>query len=118
MRRGLSWYEVELGMGATIQADPATGVASWPGRATRTVAGWLPSGARDWLGENAPGWFEDRRDAATDIGTRAVTPAHARDLPLAPGMPVEAHIRTGERTPLSFLVKPLTDYFSRSLRDE
>lgn len=121
-RTGRSWYEVELGMGATIEADPATGVASWPGRAARTVARWLPSGARDWLGESAPegfaGWFEDRRDAATDIDAPTASPAHARDLPLAPGMPVEAHIRTGERTPLSFLVKPLTDYFSRSLREE
>ena len=45
-------------------------------------------------------------------------PGHARDLALAPGMPVEVHIRTGERSPLSYLAKPLTDYFSRSLREE
>ena len=37
---------------------------------------------------------------------------------LAPGMPVEAYLRTGERSPLSYLVKPLTDYFERSLREE
>ena len=33
-------------------------------------------------------------------------------------MPVEVHLRTGERSPLSYLAKPLTDYFSRSLREE
>jgi len=42
----------------------------------------------------------------------------AEPLALAPGMPVEAYLRTGERSPLSYLVKPLTDYFERSLREE
>lgn len=65
-RTGLSWYEVELSMGAAIGAGP-----SRPG-----------------------------------------------NLALAPGMPVEVHLRTGERSPLSYLVKPLTDYFMRSLREE
>ena len=36
---------------------------------------------------------------------------------LLPGMPVEAFLRTTERTPLSYLTKPLTDYFNRSLRE-
>ncbi|MEM6742492.1 MAG: HlyD family type I secretion periplasmic adaptor subunit [Pseudomonadota bacterium] len=39
-------------------------------------------------------------------------------LTLLPGMPVEAYIRTEDRTPLNYLVKPLTDYFSRSMREE
>jgi len=42
----------------------------------------------------------------------------ARDLILTPGMPVEIHIQTGERSPISYLAKPLTDYFLRSLREE
>ena len=36
---------------------------------------------------------------------------------LLPGMPVEAFIRTGDRTPLTYLTKPLTDYFSKAFRD-
>lgn len=36
---------------------------------------------------------------------------------LIPGMPVEAFIRTEERTPIAYLVKPLTDYFAKALRD-
>jgi HlyD family secretion protein len=36
---------------------------------------------------------------------------------LMPGMPVEAFIRTEDRTPLSYLVKPVTDYFNRALRE-
>lgn len=35
---------------------------------------------------------------------------------LIPGMPVEAFIRTAERSPLSYLVKPLTDYFNKAFR--
>ncbi|NAZ37671.1 HlyD family type I secretion periplasmic adaptor subunit [Rubellimicrobium sp. CFH 75288] len=38
-------------------------------------------------------------------------------MALLPGMPVEAFIRTGERTPLSFLLKPLTDYFAKAFRE-
>ena len=36
---------------------------------------------------------------------------------LLPGMPVEAFIKTEERSPLSYLAKPLTDYFERAFRD-
>jgi HlyD family secretion protein len=32
-------------------------------------------------------------------------------------MPVEAMIKTDERTPLSYLTKPLTDYFTRAFRE-
>ena len=34
-----------------------------------------------------------------------------------PGMPVETYIRTEERTPMAYLVKPLTDYFNRAFRE-
>lgn len=40
------------------------------------------------------------------------------DLALLPGMPVETFIKTDDRTPLSYLVQPLTVYFSRALREE
>jgi HlyD family secretion protein len=36
---------------------------------------------------------------------------------LLPGMPVEAFIRTAERSPLAYLVKPLADYFTRAFRE-
>lgn len=38
-------------------------------------------------------------------------------LELLPGMPVEVFIRTVDRTPLSYLTKPLTDYFGRAFRE-
>ncbi len=37
--------------------------------------------------------------------------------PLLPGMPVEAFIQTTSRTPLAYLVKPFTDYFTKAFRE-
>jgi HlyD family secretion protein len=39
------------------------------------------------------------------------------DVVLLPGMPVEAYLRTQDRSPLAYLVKPLTDYFARAFRE-
>ncbi|MEM9425065.1 MAG: HlyD family type I secretion periplasmic adaptor subunit [Pseudomonadota bacterium] len=36
---------------------------------------------------------------------------------LVPGMPVETYLKTDDRTPLSYLTKPLTDYFGRAFRE-
>jgi HlyD family secretion protein len=44
--------------------------------------------------------------------------AQLRSLKLVPGMPVEAFIRTGERTVLSYLTKPLTDQMTRAFRED
>lgn len=37
---------------------------------------------------------------------------------LVAGMPVEVFIQTGERTPINYLVKPITDYFNRAMREQ
>lgn len=39
------------------------------------------------------------------------------DMVLIPGMPVEAFIRTDVRSPMDFLLKPLTDYFAKAFRE-
>lgn len=36
---------------------------------------------------------------------------------LIPGMPVEAFVRTEDRSPLHYLTKPLTDYFTKAFRE-
>lgn len=36
---------------------------------------------------------------------------------LVPGMPVEAFIRTADRSPLAYLIKPMADYFNRAFRE-
>ncbi|MEL6585938.1 MAG: HlyD family type I secretion periplasmic adaptor subunit [Pseudomonadota bacterium] len=67
-------------------------------------------------------------DSFTDEGTGA-TYYQAEILPkegevdrlngqvILPGMPVEAYLRTEDRTPIEYLVKPLTDYFNRAFRE-
>lgn len=42
----------------------------------------------------------------------------AASLKLIPGMPVEAFIMTSNRTALSYFTKPITDQFTRALREE
>jgi HlyD family secretion protein len=39
------------------------------------------------------------------------------EMSLLPGMPVEAFIRTDERSPFDYLAKPLADYFARAFRE-
>jgi len=38
-------------------------------------------------------------------------------LTLIPGMPVETFIQTGARSPMAYLLKPFTDYFSAAFRE-
>lgn len=40
------------------------------------------------------------------------------DLTLVPGMPVETFLQTAPRSPLSFLIKPFTDYLVLAMREE
>lgn len=44
--------------------------------------------------------------------------ARLSELNLVPGMPAEAMIKTGDRTALSYLVKPLSDQINRAFREE
>jgi HlyD family secretion protein len=44
--------------------------------------------------------------------------ARLGDVKLIPGMPVEAFVQTGDRTMLSYLVKPLSDQLMRTFREK
>jgi HlyD family secretion protein len=50
-----------------------------------------------------------------------LSPGEIERLPdgtqLLPGMPVDAFIKTGDRSPLTYLVKPVMDYFAKSWRE-
>jgi HlyD family secretion protein len=39
------------------------------------------------------------------------------DMTLIPGMPVEAFVRTADRSPIDYLIKPLSDYFAKAFRE-
>ena len=96
---GLSWYEVELAMDG-----PATAGDAAESRASDDAA------SAGMLGALAHALGID------DSGTQAQ--GLAGELALTPGMPVEVHIRTGERSAISFLAKPIADFFQRSMREE
>jgi HlyD family secretion protein len=44
--------------------------------------------------------------------------ARLKDLKLVPGMPVEAYIKTGERTLANYLLRPLLDQVQRAMRED
>jgi len=50
------------------------------------------------------------------IATRVAVVGDLGELKVMPGMPVEAFIQTGERTLLSYLVKPLHDQLLQAYR--
>ena len=65
---------------------------------------------------------EDQRTGNTyyivRISLHAEELSRLGNLRLVAGMPAEAFIQTGERTTLSYLVKPLTDQMKRAFREE
>ncbi|WP_299849119.1 HlyD family type I secretion periplasmic adaptor subunit [uncultured Roseovarius sp.] len=66
--------------------------------------------------------FEDERSQVSFYRAEiALSEGEQQRLPdnavLIPGMPVEAFIRTEDRTPLAYLTKPLTDYFTKAFRE-
>jgi hypothetical protein len=52
------------------------------------------------------------------VGIPPVELARLKGLKLTPGMPVELFFPTGERTMLSYLIKPLSDRIHRTFREE
>lgn len=70
----------------------------------------------------SPDAFTDERTQATYYRAEIQLPEGELDrlpegITLIPGMPVETYIRTADRTPLAYLVKPLADYFNRAFRE-
>ena len=115
--------------------DAVLRFSAFPARETPEFDGHVvrvsPDAVRD--PETGVSWYEVELalgepvdDGAAESGAAmAAVPADAPGagrlaghLVLTPGMPVEAHIRTAERSVMSYLVKPVTDFFYRSLREE
>jgi HlyD family secretion protein len=68
----------------------------------------------DAFQDEATGASYYRAEIGLSEGEQAKLPENAR---LVPGMPVEAFLRTADRTPIAYLVKPLTDYFTKAFRE-
>ena len=107
--------------------DAVLRFSAFPARETPEFAGHVTRISPDAVRDDATGlsWYEVELAVAGPLGSGtaktdgvpAANPATGH-LELTPGMPVEVHIRTGERTVMSYLVKPVTDFFYRSMREE
>jgi len=83
-------------------------------RTTPELLGNVVQISADSFRDEASGISYYRAEITLDEAERAKLPEGAI---LIPGMPVEAFIRTDDRTPLAYLVKPLTDYFAKAFRE-
>ena len=106
---GLSWYEIDLAMGKPNPngtSDEAAKTDDSPDSFIDFIR-WLTGTASEETGDSTEAMKEQQRSDAL-----------LRELPLTPGMPVEVHIQTSQRSLISYLAKPLTDFFSRSMKED
>jgi HlyD family type I secretion membrane fusion protein len=83
-------------------------------RTTPVVDGELTQVSADLFTDNqgGRGFYSGRVEVSPEELHRA------GELDLYPGMPAEVYIVTAIRTPLQYLLKPLTDSFSRAMRED
>ncbi len=83
-------------------------------RTTPEVTGHVKTVAADLVSNPQTGesWYSSRLQIEPDELTKL------GDLNLLAGMPVEAYIKTGDRTALSYLIKPLTDQIAKAMRED
>lgn len=87
--------------------------SAFPSRTTPELSGHITLISADTLTDKATQMPYYRAEIVPDEGEMEKLDG----LTLVPGMPVEAFIRTDERTPLAYLLKPFTDYFARAFRE-
>ena len=99
--------QIRLGQSATLR------FSAFNQRLTPVVSGTVTFISADILRDEATGSAVYR----VDLAPVAEDMQRLEGQVLLPGMPVEAYLRTTDRTPLSYLTKPLTDYFERAFRE-
>ncbi|WP_170295217.1 HlyD family type I secretion periplasmic adaptor subunit [Paracoccus aestuariivivens] len=88
--------------------------SSFSSRTTPEIDGVLSRISADTLVDQATHLPYYRAEVTIPAEERA----KLKDLDLVPGMPVEVYVKTGERSPFAYLVKPLSDYFTRAFRED
>ena len=97
-----------------VGQDAVLRLSAFNQRTTPEVRGRISRIAADLTQDSKTGTaYYTARIAAEEDEIRQLN-----ELKLVPGMPVEAFIRTGERTALSYLTKPLTDQMNRAFRGD
>lgn len=83
-------------------------------RTTPELFGKVEQLSADAFDDDRTGLTYFRAEITVDEGELARLP---EGTTLVPGMPVEAYIRTADRSPLAYLLKPLSDYFVAAFRE-
>ncbi len=83
-------------------------------RQTPELAGTVRQVSADAFDDDATQASFYRAEIVLDDGQQTRLPD---GTVLIPGMPVETFIRTRDRTPLAYLLKPLSDYFVKAFRE-
>lgn len=96
-----------------IGQDVALRFAAFDSRTTPELFGQVRQISADALTDEVSRSAFYRAEIVLDEGEMAKLGGRA----IIPGMPVEVFIRTGERTPLAYLLKPLSEYFNRAFRE-
>lgn len=99
--------QIRVGQPATLR------FSAFNPRRTPDVEGRVVAVSADALRDEATGAAYYRIDVIPDPDGLAILEART----LMPGMPVVAFLKTDMRSPLSYLTAPLTDYFSRAMRE-
>jgi HlyD family secretion protein len=99
--------QVHLGQAATLR------FSAFDMRTTPEVQGHVTAVSADAIEDPQHGIRYYRADIILDEGMGEKLAGKT----ILPGMPVEAYISTEERSPLSFFVKPMADYFNRAFRE-
>lgn len=81
---------------------------------TPELVGQVALISADAFEDEARGQTYYRAEITLNSGERAKL--NSGDV-LIPGMPVEAFMRTADRTPMAYLIKPFADYFKRAFRE-
>ncbi|AJE45276.1 HlyD family type I secretion periplasmic adaptor subunit [Celeribacter indicus] len=84
-------------------------------RSTPELAGTVTRISPDAFLDESSGASYYRADIRIPESERARLPEGTF---LIPGLPVEAYMSTGERAPIAYLTKPLTDHFTRAFRED
>jgi HlyD family type I secretion membrane fusion protein len=87
---------------------------SFNARTTPDLAGRVEIVAADAIIDPATG----RRMFTAELSIAQESLAQLGNLRLQPGLPIEAFITTDARTPASFLIKPMADYWAYAMREE
>lgn len=88
--------------------------SAFSARTTPDIAGRVVRMSPDAFTDDATGRSYYLAQLAIDDGELS----KLGDVELVAGMPVEAFIQTGERSPFNYITKPMSDYFTKAFREE